>query len=181
MDATRFDTLTQGWSTRRSRRTALRLVGVPALGSVLGLLGMSTAGATHEPGLCLPNGSRCGQTDDPACCSGRCKRKRDTNKKFCRAAPGQGICTIEGDTCLTGSHACDAGGTFSCTCYVTTTGRSFCGDNDSATCVNCQSDRDCEERPEVGQRGDRCVQGPACCPDTGNRLCVHKCPTPATM
>ena len=68
MDADRFDAVARSFS----RRTALRLVGVPALGSVLGLLRMGIAGADHEPGLCLPEGSRCGRTDDPECCSGRC-------------------------------------------------------------------------------------------------------------
>jgi hypothetical protein len=179
MDAKRFDTLARVWSTRRSRRTAMRLVGVPALGSVLGLLRMGSAGAWEKPGLCLPNGSRCDPKAVPnGCCSGKCSRKR----MRCKAAPDQGTCTIEEDTCGPGSsHPCDAAGTGSCTCHVTTRGFSFCGDIFRAgTCVNCTSDRDCEQRPGVGQRGDRCVQCQTACPETNGGMCLHKCPDPAT-
>ena len=166
MDADRFDAVARSFSRR---------AGVRGLAAVaLGVVGTQRAGAQ----TCTTNGLPC--TDGEQCCSGRCKRKRGSRKKFCRAAPDQGTCTIEDDTCDGGSSACDAAGTSSCICHVTSGGFSFCGATSSGTCFTCTSDRGCARRPGVGQRGDRCVQCPSSCSETNHRMCVHKCSNPAT-
>ena len=179
MEAERFDTLTRAWSSSASRRAAVRFLGVRVLGIVLTLFMTGTARATHTAGDCLHNGVRCTAGTD--CCSGWCKRKRGSRKKFCRATPDQGICTVEQNTCVTSSDDCDAAGTAACTCYVTTRGFSFCAQNEGPlACLDCTSDADCEDRDPEGQAGDRCVQCLVACPETNNRACLHKCPNPAS-
>ena len=188
MDAKHFDSLTRSLLAAGSRRAALRLLGAPALGRILALLsGLSlTTLLAREVRAqeCSPDGTRCGRATDPECCSGWCKRKRGSRKKFCRAAPGQGICTVEDNICGTGdtrTTTCNATGSATCFCYVTSRGFSFCGQADAIVCVNCTSDADCVNRPG-GQAGDRCVPAnpPRCCPDVSGQLCVHECPNPAT-
>jgi hypothetical protein len=176
MDAKRFDTLARSLTSVRSRRPVLALL----VG--LGLTGLVVAdGAAQQ---CLATGNRCGRADDPECCSGWCKRNRGSRKKFCRAAPDQGICTIEDNICGAGdtrTTTCNAPDTPICFCYVTSRGFSFCGQADAIVCVNCTSDADCVKRPG-GQAGDRCVPAnpPRCCPDVSEGLCAHECPNPAT-
>ena len=179
METKRFDALTRSLTGPGSRRVALRLLSAPIIASGVALLRIRLAEATHTPGACRHNGVRC--TTGSECCSGRCKRKRGTTKKFCRQAPDQGICTIEDNICGTRTTACDAAGTAACACFVTTRGQSFCGDLNAGTCVNCTSDADCVNR-SGGQAGDRCIAAnpPACCPDVSERMCVHTCPNPAT-
>jgi hypothetical protein len=151
MEAKRFDTLTRVWSASASRRAAVRFLGVPILGSVFTLLGMPAVMATQTLGDCLHNGVRCTVGTD--CCSGWCKRKRGSRKKFCRAAPDQSICTIESNVCATSGDDCDAAGIASCTCYVTSRGFSFCGQTEPFTCFDCRNDADCADRPGVGPSG----------------------------
>ena len=173
MDPQRFDRLAITLTHARTRRSLLGLLG--ALG--LTALANAEARATHTPGDCRHNGVRC--TAGTQCCSGRCVRKPGTTKNFCRQAPSQGICTIESNVCADGGGgACgDAGAGSACSCFVTTRGHSFCGG--VGRCFACKADTQCENR-EGGQRGDRCVQGPDCCGSTNNRVCVPKCPNPAT-
>jgi len=175
MDADRFDRLTITLTRARTRRSLLGLLG--ALG--LTALASAEARAKHTPGNCLHNGERC--TVGPECCSGRCKRKPGTNKRFCRAAPGQGICTIESDTCRgDSSTACNVAGTAPCFCYVSSRGFSVCGQA-PVSCFKCTSDAECVDRPGDGQAGDRCVRCASCPLDTYNaRACARKCSNPAT-
>jgi hypothetical protein len=103
-----------------------------------------------------------------------CRPRLD--KKFCRKAPGQGICTVEYSSCVAGAALeCDDGSGGQCLCFVTTRGHSFC--STLVECINCDSDRQCQERPQ-GQSGDRCVGCPGC-PET-DWACARKCPNPAT-
>jgi hypothetical protein len=178
MESERFDTLTRSLTDTGSRRAVLRRLSAPTIAGVLGLVSRGMARAKHTPGNCRHNGERC--TVGPECCSGRCKRKRGTTKKFCRAAPGQGICTIESDGCRGDSGVCNAAGTPPCACYVTTRGFSVCAQA-PVSCFKCTSDAECVDRPGDGQAGDRCVQCSACPADTTNgRACAHKCPNPAS-
>src|SRR5215208_1663025 len=112
MDPTRFDRLTQMLSTAGSRRAAL------ATGAALVLAGWQRVSA--EP-TCAATGERCGRATDLPCCSGWCKRKRNSRKKFCHQADNQGVCTFEEANCISSSIFCgfdDSGN--ECTCYVTT-------------------------------------------------------------
>jgi hypothetical protein len=171
MEAERFDTLARALSTVRSRRPVLAL---------LSALSLTALVARDVAAACLANGQRCGGGRGP-CCSGRCVRKRDTTKKFCRAAANQGICTIESNYCVnTVSATCDVGNFGECLCLVTRRGFSFCAQNLGFDCSNCTSDAECANRPQ-GQPGDRCVQaGTKCCADSDvDWLCAHKCPNPA--
>ena len=165
MDASRFDRLAMTVGHRATRRTTLGLL------AALGLTGLvSDDAATSCQG---GTGGRCGRATDLECCSGRCVRKPGTRKRFCRAAPGQGICTILQDKCQSaGSIGCGADAD-RCTCFRTIQGYSFCGSG--TNCVDhCETNADCEKR-DGGRRGDRCVVGLGCCPS--NRSCTQKCPS----
>jgi hypothetical protein len=168
MDPTRFDRLTMILSHRRTRRTVLGLLA--ALG-LTGLVRQEVAAACQGG-----TGGRCGRATDLECCSGRCVRKRGTRKRYCRQAPGQGICTIHQDRCQSlGSTNCAAGAD-RCLCHWTTQGYSFCGGG--YVCVDqCETNADCEKR-DGGHRGDRCVAAPGCCPGS-SRACARPCPNPA--
>lgn len=168
MDADRFDRLTV--SLTRTRRSLLGLLS--ALG-VTGLLSEEVLAA------CAENGTRCGRAGDEPCCSGRCVRKRGTRKKFCRQAPGQGICTVESPTiCAGGVTYCHEPDTNElCTCFVTSRGYSFCG-GDGGDCFACETDTNCEPRVG-GRRGDRCIECAGCGTAFNNRACYSKCPNPA--
>ena len=115
MDAARFDRLTVTVAHRATRRSALALL------SALGL------GALREDGtaalVCFSNGVSCLQSDD--CCSGLCKKKRHSHMKFCRAAPGQGICSIAEDYCGSASSTLACGST-ECECARRMNGASVC-------------------------------------------------------
>jgi hypothetical protein len=181
MDGTSFDTLTRQLIATRSRRAAVRAV---AAGLVVGGLGWRGEAALATPCTLNPNGDRC--TSNGQCCSGHCVRKKGTHKRFCRKAPGQGICTVTENQCSGGSIACNSLGTPQCVCWVSESGFSFCGALPADLldhCFICNSDADCQERPGA-QAGDRCVYCAISCTDqpTGNSngtACISKCPNPA--
>jgi hypothetical protein len=164
MDSRCFEAIVRSFGTgATSRRDALRVLAGAALVGLLARFGADGAGAQ---GACLDNGQRCGG-ELGTCCSGFCKRKRGTNKRFCRPAPGQGTCTIEQDACVDGS-TCN--GDSQCRCSVTTRGQSFCGGG--GTCTDCTGDAKCEK---LTGRGSKCVQCPNCF--GFNTLCRPPCPT----
>ena len=165
MDPTRFDRLTMILSQRTTRRTALGLL------AALGLTGL----VRQEAAAACPSG-RCGRATDLECCSGRCVRKRGTRKRFCRQAPGQGICNIHEAFCGLGRSINCGTDPDRCLCQRTTQGYSFCGGG--RVCVdNCETNADCEKR-DGGRRGERCVVAPLCCPDS-SRACVFPCSSTA--
>jgi hypothetical protein len=166
MEPQRFDRLVLALTQSRTRRSLLGL---------LGALGLTALVRDEVLAACAANGTRCGRVGDLACCSGRCVRKSGTNKKFCRAAPGQGICTIESNSCGGTVTLCTGGG-ISCECYVTSRGFSFCGAI-GGPCFACETDAACERRVG-GQPGDRCVPCASCGTGNNNRACVSKCPNP---
>jgi hypothetical protein len=172
MDPTRFDRLAVAIGQRIPRRSALSLL------ATLGITGLRSQGAGAQLGG-LVNGQPC--TSGDQCASGFCKRKKGTKKFFCRAAPGQGICSTEFNACeAAGELVCgtdSSGG--DCLCFVTSRGYSFCGVED--VCFACQTDRDCEKRPGVGKRGDRCVVCLTCTGNSFGRACVHACPNRASV
>jgi hypothetical protein len=172
MDTEQFDRFVVALSRRTQRRSVLSLF--TALG-ITGLMGGQVAAQT-----CLANGARCGRATDPTCCSGWCKRKHGSRKRFCKAAPDQGTCTIASNWCAaTGSQPCDADGV-SCLCYVSSRGYSVCA-RYPEDCYACETDADCEKRPGVGQPGDHCVQCADCAgAGTNNRACVRRCTHVAT-
>jgi hypothetical protein len=170
MDAARFDRLVLTLTRASTRRSALGLLGALGLTRLLS----EEVRATHTPGGCRHNGERCARGDQ--CCSGRCVRKPRTNTRFCRKAPGQGICTIETDGCLgTGGFPCNDPSFGSCRCVVTRRGYSLCAET---TCFACETTAECVGRAG-GQQGDQCI---ACedCGATAGRACVRRCPNPAT-
>jgi hypothetical protein len=167
--ATRFDRLTQVLFTAGSRRGALRAL-LAVAGSALSLAGGQRVSAQD----CAAAGKRCGGGREP-CCSGWCKRKRGSSKKFCRQADNQGVCTIEKNFCVTGSPPCgldDSGS--DCVCFVTTTGRSFCGlGGIAAQDCGCTSDEACET---LGA-GAKCVQANVACGcASSTSACLRPCP-----
>jgi hypothetical protein len=168
MDTELFDRLVIALGRQIPRRSLVGLLGG------LGLTGFGTRNVAAQS-TCLPNGTRCGGSRG-TCCSGLCKRKRGTSKKFCRQAPGQGICTIDFNVCANPSRPCDDGSIGAgCNCWVSMRGYSFCGS--PAECFNCETDADCAKRPTVGQAGDHCVHC-AGCDATSGRRCIHPCPNP---
>ena len=167
MDGTAFDLLTTTLARDGTRRAALGAF-LAAAGTALGL--GSDQPATAQG--CLPNRERC-QTG-AECCSGRCVRHN--NGKTCRRAENQGVCTIEDDDCGGTFTGCGISGGAGCVCYVTTHGRSFCGDPnaiDLSGC-GCTSDGWCEQR--FG-KGTKCVRnsGGCSCPTTPSDFCVAPC------
>jgi hypothetical protein len=163
MDAPQFDRLVLTLTRTGTRR------------SVLGLLtALGVSGLVPEEALaaCADNGKRCDRATDAECCSGRCVRKRGTNKKFCRAAFSQGICTIEDNFCtLTGTSTCAP----SCLCRLTIDGQSYC--STGGDCTNCSSHKECQER--FGSKGARCTPlGTTCCGGGPGNECSLKCPNP---
>jgi hypothetical protein len=164
MDPTRFDRLTMILSQRTTRRTALGLL------AALGLTGLGRQAAA----ACSGSSTRCGRATDPECCSGRCVRKRGTNKRFCRQAPGQGICDIDQGLCGLGRSISCGAAADRCVCQRTTQGYSFC--SGGRICVDhCETNADCEKR-DGGRRGDRCIVAPQCC-SVSSRACALPCPS----
>ena len=164
MDPTRFDHLVVVLGRRASRRSPVGLFA--ALGST-GLLTRDVAAA------CSPDGTRCGGSTGVTCCSGFCKRKRGTHKRFCHQAPSQSTCTVDRDVCVTASVGdCSVVGT-SCKCFVTTSGRSFCGELLKSVCTACTTNDDCTK---VTGKGSACItDGPNCC-GTSPTICIPPCP-----
>jgi hypothetical protein len=165
MDGTRFDGLVKALTSEsRSRRSVLRLAAALA-----GLLAFAGAGQ-QAAAACKQNRRPC--TGGNQCCSGVCRGPRG-NKK-CRAAPGQGTCTIETNTCVIGGQAaaCDPGLTGTCSCYRRPNGAAFCADNttfDCLPCAQCPVGTTC-----VRARNGICVSCPV---GTGatDTICVRPC------
>jgi hypothetical protein len=174
MDASAFDRLTRMLFRATSRRAALGAL-LTTAGATLGLAGTQRATAQGE---CTVNGEPCHTGDD--CCSGLCKRKNN-GKKICKQADNQGVCTIDDDACAGSGFACGtASGGSDCFCFVTTTGRSFCGDfftiQQTEDC-DCTSNKECERR--IG-KGAKCIQaGTDCqapsCPPSTTSGCMAPC------
>jgi hypothetical protein len=181
MDGTSFDALARRLSATGPRRGALRALAAGLVAGSLGWRGEPAAAATCNV---KANGDRC--TSGGECCSGRCKRKKGTHKKFCRKAPGQGICTVADNVCDAGSPSCNVPSTPQCLCYVAENGFSFCGRLPEQTpdrCFKCNSDADCKKRPGA-QAGDHCVYCIGTCTNnpsgnTNGTACISKCPNPA--
>jgi hypothetical protein len=167
MDPAHFDRLAITVGRRISRRAAISLL------AALGLTGLGSQGAGAQLGG-LVNGQPC--TSGGQCASGRCVRKKGTRKKFCRQAPGQGICITLNNACEAGGErVCGTASGVDCLCYVTSRGHSFCGVEDA--CFACQTDADCVKRPGVGKAGDRCVFCAACLGNFLGRRCARTCPS----
>src|SRR5688500_5311480 len=120
MDAQGFDAFVRLVTAGRSRRAAFRLL------TAAFAAGVGVAHVREAAAQCLENGEPCDPKASPnGCCSGKCSRKR----KRCKAAPNQGICTIEDNTCAGTPTICDDAGSGNCRCFVTTRGFSFCAVN----------------------------------------------------
>ena len=173
MDIVRFDALTRSLGATGSRRAILRAVAAGIVAGSLGWRGEPAAAAT------------CTLKASGECCSGRCKRKRGTSKRFCRQAPGQGICTVADNVCDSQSNGCGRPATPQCECYLTESGFSFCGAFPEQTpdrCFICNSNSDCEKRAG-GKAGDRCVYCIGTCTNnpsgnTNGTACISRCPNP---
>jgi hypothetical protein len=132
---------------------------------------------------CAATAERCGRATDLPGCSGWCKRKHGSRKKFCRQADRQGVCTVEQNICVEtkGSFPCglDESGN-ECFCFETTADHSFCGlGGISADNCDCTSDKQCEKR--IGT-GAKCVQvNEACGCDDSTTACLGPCPKPNTI
>ena len=166
MNPTRFDHLVIVLGRRTPRRSFVGLLA--ALGGT-GLLARDGVAAT-----CSPDGTRCGGSTSVTCCSGLCKKKRGSHKKFCRPAPSQGTCTVELNGCVNGAASnCSVGGT-TCNCFVTTSGRSFCSELLKVKCTACTTDDQCTEHTG---KGSACItNGPNCCSNTFSTFCAPPCP-----
>lgn len=145
-----------------SRRAALRLAAGSGLGALLARPGRPEAAAA-----CRRDGKECARGGQ--CCSGLCRRGT------CRAAPGQGTCTIASDRCAGVDRGCKAGQP--CSCYVTARGASFCGANFDQVCSSCDRDEDCEF---VTGPGSACIRLTDSCGCNGDdrgftRKCVPRC------
>jgi hypothetical protein len=167
MHASAFDRLARTLFHATSRRAALATLFTTA-GATLGLAGTQRATAQE----CLDNGERCHTGDE--CCSGLCKR-RNNGKKVCMRADNQGICTIERNSCAGSSLNCGTGSSGDCFCFVTASGRSFCGDAviQSEGC-GCTSNKQCERL--IG-KGTKCIQYAGCANCLSATNCMAPCPT----
>jgi hypothetical protein len=167
MDADRFDRLTVAVGHRATRRSAVALL------SALGLGALLEGEALAD---CADDGTRCLQSDD--CCSGLCKRKRHSHKKFCRAAPGQGICTIAEDYC--GPTTTVACGTPDCQCARRANGASVCANIPDLRCVFAGDCTNAKCRAALNNKKAFCGASSAangCCTDqTG--VCLLPCASP---
>jgi hypothetical protein len=183
MDVATFDQLARTLGLAGTRRAALATL-LAGAGTALGLTGEQRASAQG----CTSNGARC--QDGTECCSGRCKPKRHTHHHIsvCRQADNQGACTVGENICAGSSDfSCGTGSLGLCHCFVTTTGRSFCGaffNIRRTDDCDCTSNDECEDRIGKGakciQTGTRCV-GPSCPPSTTSGCmapCQHLDPVP---
>jgi hypothetical protein len=176
MDASTFDRLTRTLFRTTSRRAALGVL----LASAGGALGLGVPPPATAQG-CKANRERCGS--DAACCSGRCTRRRQEGPRVCRQADNQGECTVEQDVCAGNNTHCGTNSSADlCFCFVTTTGRSFCGASVGIPAENCDcaSNEECADR--FGQ-GAKCVATGASgfitcqtCREEGGTGCVLPCP-----
>jgi hypothetical protein len=168
MDHAWLDSIARRLAAITPRRGVLHVVAGVALG-VVGLGAGQPASAA-----CRDAGARCQR--GAQCCSGRCAGKK--NKKRCKAAPDQGICTIANDACLTSEEVpCATGVDFDCQCLRTTAGLSFCANKvivASPRILGCDGDASCAET--FGE-GARCIRPGLDCGDLP--FCAQPCPTPA--
>ena len=132
---------------------------------------LAVAGAGQQAvAACKQNRKPC--TDRNQCCSGVCRGPRG-NKK-CRAAPGQGTCTTDIDTCEIGGQVAFCGDpSQGCSCFIRPNGAAFCADTttfDCLPCAQCPTGTTC-----VRARNGLCV---ACPVGTGATevICVKPCP-----
>jgi hypothetical protein len=156
MNRDQFDDWTIGWTVAASRRTAVRALGGGGLALVIGLLGVRGTAAVCriEGAKCTRRGQCCG-----ACRKGKC---RSTRRGTCRA--GDDTCQAPGGVGCNGSSPCG--------CFVTTHGKSFCGDGGS--CMACTSNQQCVGGFGAGAAcvfftGANCSCGPG-------TACVTPCP-----
>jgi hypothetical protein len=114
---------------------------------VVGGLLTASFGAAAVPGVAAltRNGRPCRRGSQ--CLSGLCRGKG--GRKTCRPAPNQGICTVESNAGALPPVRTDcalAGSSERCLCWVTTAGRSFCGEAAPEAC-GCGADNDCANVP----------------------------------
>jgi hypothetical protein len=176
VDAKRFDHMTKALTRGRDRRTVLSRTG-GVLASVLVLLG---APGLLRPAVrdvaaqttCLVFGSRCGREFDPPCCSGRCVRKRGTNKKFCRRPKDCPETRCKNHmVCGVKSVHCDVGPGTGCSCVLSVEGCRACID-ENVCGPGCTSSAECVALEGYGP-GAVCQH-----PDSGccGRTCLKPCP-----
>jgi hypothetical protein len=164
MDSERFDRLALALTRPSTRRTIMAFL------CGLGLTGL----LTRDAAACDANTVRCASNAD--CCSGRCVRKRGTDRKFCRPAVSQGVCTIDSNYCASeaGTSSC---GSPDCNCYRRQNGASVC-----ATVSNCAFSGNCTNakcRALLGNEKAFCAmsQIDGCCNGVTG-ACVLPCPGP---
>jgi hypothetical protein len=176
MDQERFDRLTRRLSRVSSRRVALQSLAGVVLAGGLARFGLAEANAQDATAArCLGEGKKCKRGNQ--CCSGLCQGKKD--KKRCRRAPGQSICTVRDDICSKplDEEGVDCGvGSLSCTCMVTAAGHAFCSNGNQST-VRCATDVECVAAIGAGaacvhQRTGRCNNGEPV------NVCHFPCPDP---
>jgi hypothetical protein len=150
--------------TRRGAITTL------AATATAGLLGRESADAAAA---CVHVGNRCKHAAQ--CCSGICHGSR--GKKSCRSH-GAGTCAPNQDDFCTDRdiQRANCNQTPGCSCYTTTGGARFCGQDASAFCPTtgtCARDADC------GVDNACAVKLLACggCPtSSGINFCIQPCP-----
>jgi hypothetical protein len=165
MDAAQFDRLALSLTRPSTRRSIVAVLGA------LGLTGL----LARDAAACGAIADRCGRPTDPECSSGRCVRKRNSYKRFCRPATGQGICTIDSDSCASSSSSC---GTPNCACFRRQNGASVCagGDTFCGFAGNC-TDTKCRELLHNKKAFCAMSQVDACCSGVTG-VCVLPCPEP---
>jgi hypothetical protein len=166
MDVDRFDNFARALHRLRSRRAALRLLSLGALGALATGVGVREVRANHFE--CRHVGARCKRPGQ--CCSSRCLGP--TGGKTCRGHDA-GICTTQ-NVCTTGTTVCgtQGGGSF-CSCFQTTGKAPFCGR--FGVCRPCTKDRQCEE--DFGPGAACVVHTCGGCEAVGTG-CVVKCADP---
>ena len=167
MDDSGFDATARAVSRSTSRRDAIRML---AAGAALGLLGRDAADAVAA---CVRVGKRCNHAAQ--CCSGICHGPR--GKRSCRAHD-VGSCTLDQDDFCTDRDVqrANCNQTAGCSCYTTTGGARFCGQDESAFCPATGT---CGRDPDCGAGAACAVKLLACggCPtSSGLNLCVRACP-----
>jgi hypothetical protein len=164
MDERRFDDAARWFGRSPTRRGLVARLGVVFGAATAVGPGQSAAAACRKPGKPCKR--------DRQCCSGRCTGKKD--KKRCRPAPVQGVCTIADNACFADDIpevVCGTSELGQCICFVTVSGEAFCADTLGSGDIACDNDANC-----VGALapGARCIQSAAACGD--QRVCKLPCP-----
>jgi hypothetical protein len=107
-------------------------------------------------------------------------RPRRQRAEACRQAGNQGLCTVDDDHCIDSAIICGtASDSGDCSCFVTTAGRSFCGNNSEIQLGNCGCASNTQCQRLLGD-GARCVQvADLCegsCPSGATSGCMAPCP-----